>query len=651
MELTFLWIEHFRKFNRQAFNFSPEITATVTSIGEQRYKLDLDLNPDFTNPFKLPTVQISGIAGRNGAGKSTLLSCLKMLYGNLEILIAPLIFCHLDRENNILHTHYFNGGGNTMLPLNVEIGISDSLGNKYQVKQATPYYLTNFGDNRITGLGTELKKIDCGFLTGNFDYTPETYYSGIINLSTKYRVDDFLNEYVKKVERDTEKKIRDKAQRKTPVIEIFPSHLQDYYKKEFQSHFRLIAYTNGRVRNLLPDLPKKVVISFNFQDYQSLLDDQNSKGYLFHKGELKEIQEQALLQLRQISDRRLVFQNLIYLCVFYNAVRYDLFGEEGNSYTNGDLAGLITKIAKSQDVFSEIESSLNELKITTIDTVEASKLRDLLGDKLNSAIEKAPFVDDPVYKNQIIQFPFTVGPNVWNLLSQVFDYQYGNETAFLEYTWEHDLSTGEQARLNNFARLYELRKKMQNKFLLLLIDEGDLYYHPQWQKQYVKELLDAIKFFFEGRRLQVILTTHSPFILSDIPKQNIIFLNRIEQDVENVSCEVSPSIDHIETFGANIHELFMDSFFLQDGLMGEFARNYIDELIKEIKPLENISREFFEANLRQRINIIGDQFIKAKVLEMVASRVEADTVDKIIQDRSQELNVLKAIRDQKRKQQ
>ena len=71
------------------------------------------------------------------------------------------------------------------------------------------------------------------------------------------------------------------------------------------------------------------------------------------------------------------------------------------------------------------------------------------------------------------------------------------------------------------------------------------------------------------KNLHIIIASHSPFILSDLPKENIIFLEEGKQ--------VKP-FKGKQTFGANIHTLLSDGFFMSDGLMGEFAKGKIEEI-------------------------------------------------------------------------
>ncbi len=179
-----------------------------------------------------------------------------------------------------------------------------------------------------------------------------------------------------------------------------------------------------------------------------------------------------------------------------------------------------------------------------------------------------------------------------------------------------------------------------------MIDEAELALHPQCQKQFIYHFVDFIETRFINHKVQIILTAHSPFILSDLPSNCIVLLKK-----ENGKTIISDSLQSVkETFGANIHELFTDAFFLQNGLMGEFSRKKISELIHEIREIPEdrpISLADFEGKYKNRIEIIGEQFLKAKILELVAEKSDIQLIDQIIDRRNNEIEVLRQIRNRK----
>jgi len=149
-----------------------------------------------------------------------------------------------------------------------------------------------------------------------------------------------------------------------------------------------------------------------------------------------------------------------------------------------------------------------------------------------------------------------------------------NKILFLEITDElgrnfFDLSHGERSIfITNLILFEKIQEKNTN--VIIYLDEPDLTLHPEWQRKYLNELVKTFSSW--DKKIHFIITSHSPFIVSDIPKENIIFLENGKQ------------IDGLEekkqTFGQNIHTLLSDSFFMEDGLIGEFAKGKISEIKK-----------------------------------------------------------------------
>lgn len=98
----------------------------------------------------------------------------------------------------------------------------------------------------------------------------------------------------------------------------------------------------------------------------------------------------------------------------------------------------------------------------------------------------------------------------------------------------------------------------------IILEEIELYFHPEMQRRFVYDLLKGVQSMrLENLKgINFILVTHSPYVLSDIPRSNVLALST------NTEEEQQP----IRSFGANIHEMLKTSFFLEDGTEGLFAR-------------------------------------------------------------------------------
>lgn len=99
----------------------------------------------------------------------------------------------------------------------------------------------------------------------------------------------------------------------------------------------------------------------------------------------------------------------------------------------------------------------------------------------------------------------------------------------------------------------------------IVLEEIELYFHPEMQQSFVRYLMDGIlSINLEHlKSIHFILVTHSPYVLSDIPRANILALNEKSDSVDVAS---------LKAFGANIHDMLRKSFFLGNGAIGSYAQ-------------------------------------------------------------------------------
>ncbi|MBF4691834.1 AAA family ATPase [Fusibacter ferrireducens] len=145
--------------------------------------------------------------------------------------------------------------------------------------------------------------------------------------------------------------------------------------------------------------------------------------------------------------------------------------------------------------------------------------------------------------------------------------------------------------LSGYSKYYKLFEKyakpIENSFSVLdtiepgetaviFIDEGELYYHPEWQRKYMQELIFMINQYSDQNKIQIIITTNSPFIVSDLMHSDVVYMPEIENEEEQL------------TFGQNIHTLMMKKFFME-GSIGAFSKSKISELIQWINAFDALN--------------------------------------------------------------
>jgi hypothetical protein len=77
--------------------------------------------------------------------------------------------------------------------------------------------------------------------------------------------------------------------------------------------------------------------------------------------------------------------------------------------------------------------------------------------------------------------------------------------------------------------------------------------------------------------------------------------------------------------------------------MGEFARNKIDTLIKMVNEKDQYTMEDYE-RLKNEINIIGEPFIRFKLLEKIMKGLPPEQFDAVLMEKEREVELLKKIR-------
>jgi len=176
-----------------------------------------------------------------------------------------------------------------------------------------------------------------------------------------------------------------------------------------------------------------------------------------------------------------------------------------------------------------------------------------------------------------------------------FDYMAQNGSSY------GSLSHGEKTLYSFFVNLVNFN----NNDFLFLLDEPDNTLHPNWQKSFLDEMINICTKLKKNAHL--VITSHSPFLLSDLPKENVILLENGKQVYPN-----------IETFGANIHTLLSHGFFMKDGLMGAFAKSKINEVIDYLNGKDSPVEDDGEA--QRYINIIGEPIVKRQLQRMLDSK-------------------------------
>ena len=578
---------------------------------------------------------LSAIVGENGVGKSSILDIIRSVFSNPYIFGFPhcifVVLVEIEGKTKVLYSntsfkYYLKESAKEIEKVNN----SESYQSIYYSPHFDLKYNSNYDelDKYDISLDEYIKE-DLRYIEPSSDVHNQLCFKNTLRIiefvsSDIFRREEILSifnipnyEYVSLIFEQRKIKTNDNREilfHNTPFQ--FRGIINGIYKKLdyeiFTESNNLKKYDdNNNVINKITVkkyILKRILILSMLSVIIDMLEERNTyldEGILENKDSLNE----------ESSDIVTLFLFFIKNTYVKNGGKYKIFQD---SFFEDFL----------DEIFNIIDSTVNENDITDNTTirVKVENIKNLI--KLHREIARG-FMNYPnmsSYKN-INQYEFiTIDP------------------------LGRSMSSGELSILNFFSKLYYfLVYKMPNlsnkQNYILLLDEADLGLHPMWKKRFIDIILKSVPYFFEGLtpkpNLQIILTTHDPLTLSDIPKHNVIFLEKPEG-----KCQISSRVQ--KTFGANITDLLADSFFLEKGLIGDFARKKINDVIDWINENRNkteINEEELE-RYQKVIELIDERVIKLKLSEMITELLPDNTFyNKVIDDEIKRLENLKKLKN------
>ena len=158
----------------------------------------------------------------------------------------------------------------------------------------------------------------------------------------------------------------------------------------------------------------------------------------------------------------------------------------------------------------------------------------------------------------------------------------------------------------------ESESLLKYKYVNILLDEVELYFHPDLQRRflhYVRTAINNIQ-FESVRGINIMVVTHSPFVISDIPRKNILFLGQGEESGE--------------TYCANIHDMLNQSFFMEYSI-GEMARIELQHIIDLYDHFRNNNIDALKDDLTKNKEkydylrkTISDEYLRRTIEGMLA---------------------------------
>lgn len=127
---------------------------------------------------------------------------------------------------------------------------------------------------------------------------------------------------------------------------------------------------------------------------------------------------------------------------------------------------------------------------------------------------------------------------------------------------------------------------------LFLLDEPETHFNPDWRSKFVRLINKSVN---SAREQELLLTTHSPFIITDCMRENVFVFSRDKNGL--VRKAVNPGI---KTFGTAV-SIITDEIFGRGGTLSDMSL----EKIKEIKKMPMKSLEDIQA-AKEAARVLGD---------------------------------------------
>ena len=650
MELVYLWVEDYKNIKKQGFNFSPRFRC---EYDEEKNELKIvdkeETGESYPKNFFGDNINITAIVGENGSGKSSLVKLFEKIF--LDKDSKKYIFISLNKKlfiysnlsiKKILtkyETELIFPDNLSLCSYNAEIPYpyenrkdlhfreefyTINLQEKYIYKLMS-FIIKNGGDDIINFVSNVFKPTEM-IITENISYKKsiEDNIKVIMPENFPFKEIELENDNIK------EKLIYQKFTLIDTVIkEIYVDKYDDFLEEEskkifeenkelYRKEFRIngssasddeileeLSYqvfeTNPLEKYIIDTLDKKELYNFFRENIYSCLYNYFISSFIF----------------RNKKDSELIKKPNVYkYLIFYKIVSNALLDEFLNFIINDYFDSVYTP---------EIES-LDELIKNIFDDMNISKIEQFLKEqKINININ---YHD---YESLNSQKPNIDNKKYFEDYYELFTFEFFDDNG-KKFS---DLSHGEKIFYGQILNIYfyNLSSSIKDN-LILCFDEPEISLHPMWQKEYLNRFINFIKTL--DKNIHLVFTSHSPFLLSDLPKQNVIFL---EKDEKTGKCaNATEKMKDFNTFGANIHTLLSHGFFMKDGLMGEFAKSKIDIAIKYLnqKTLTQEQLDYCE-NI---ISIIGEPIIKRELQKMLDSKrlSEIDLIKKQIAELQQELD-------------
>ncbi|WP_323665484.1 AAA family ATPase [Pectobacterium punjabense] len=530
---------------------------------DQKLCIKTDLHARRDRFYGENIVNVSAIVGKNGIGKSTVLNLLGF------------------RRHEIFNLY----------PGSQWLAIFENLGD---------FYLEGSGLRDILGISkghpnysSYLMSVENGELT----------YKGLVNYSHKITDTYFIlhsakvpSKYIRSSElgKDDDRNYGLKRN-------YIKSNTQDFYQFITQEGSSLISRNVGR--KIVWSVPRSHDLRNEFSFYDDLYRYTDNNSFLEKRSSSSQSDYKDIFIVNLLEEYIITLITNIFNADYDNyhkIVDDNKFSDENFSFggLHQHLWELISKIEKtlidSGDELIHHMPPLDWFKITRF--VKISKRVSVIPVDKTSHIEMECHITLSVFD-----------PSVDSFLAYVDNVAIPGNFNF------PGMSSGEENLITKMAGISKsiklsIDENPNAKGFIVLLDEYDENLHPEWARVFLNNLIKFLGEKYLAYEFQIIFSTHHPYLLSDLLRDNVIKLEKKK------GCDSYVSSKAVSTFASNIYDIMNDSFFLTQTI-GEFAVKKINILIGDINKVNRNIDEGKYNEILIKINDIDDDFIRERLME------------------------------------
>lgn len=608
MELRFIWIKEYNNIKKTGFNFNHSSNEEYHFVNGE---LIISQKEKYPKQFFGSNISgVTAIVGENGSGKTNLTEFINYnlahaTNGSLSTYIPSKGLIVLDKtifiqkNINLKNRYDLEKLGYQILKFdNAPLDDGQIAMKWYTMEQNKYIYYSPTFDLRAIPVDDNLINISTTVLAYNdlhhsdklrgFKDLDREYINQLtaFELMEKSRICDFIlnfnnvNSYLENVPEIFTIGI-DSKKNNILLYERFYNNKEDESPEMF--------YT---LRRELDGLMSYQLNLYDYKNYLTTPENDDSKQYY----------------KIPISGQKEIFFNLLFIQIFNATLNL------GEVFPKGFFRNFLYEEDYELLENKKLQSKLELLRGLVYSLIDKSKWHDFEFLMPNNNYYEIDNIEQSFLKKfGSIEISIKDNKSLINKLLAAMDEILSNKR-IISYEPLGELSSGQKHLLTLYSRFYWAKKEIKisesqlhgikGQSVIIFIDEGEVALHPEWQRTFFAKIKNYLSELFSEIKIQLILTTHSPFVLSDIPKDNVLFLQR---DIDG-NCELL-NFERENTFGANIYSLLSDSFFMKNtiGLFSEDKMKWVLEILKSNH--KDYSQETI-IELKYIMNNIGEPIIK-----------------------------------------